>query len=332
MTQFRVLWTYLGLFLYPVGQCIDYQGYPIYQDFWQTAVLYSFLGHVLLVSFGIWCIRAYPMAAFGIFFYYLAHLVESSVLPIRDVVFEHRAYLPNVGLCIVAGWVFAHAYPKMTTIRGVRFLGVMVILLLAIAASARNQLWRDPIALWHQNAEAIPENKRAWRIYGKLLIMAGRYEEGANAIQNRGMVRMGNGDGQVFSMEPETLLNLVVANIHLKRYEQAKELIDYGFTLNMSPLNRSKLWTNYANMMQFQGRMAESEAYYREAIREYPPNLAAKINLANLLVMLRRLDEAEAIYREILEIEPGNEHARRGIEFLREMKTTDKAFPENLSQ
>ncbi|WP_028323399.1 hypothetical protein [Desulfatirhabdium butyrativorans] len=68
MTQFRVLWTYLRLYIYPVGQCLDYQGYPIYQTFWQTAVLYSFLGHVLLMGIGMWCFRRYPMVAFGIFF------------------------------------------------------------------------------------------------------------------------------------------------------------------------------------------------------------------------------------------------------------------------
>ncbi len=201
-------------------------------------------------------------------------------------------------------------------------LGIGLILLLAFVAYSRNELWRHPINLWCQNAEAMPENNRAWRIYGKSLIVAGKYEEGIRVIQDKGMIRLGNDGDQGFSMEPETLLNLLVANIRLKRYEQAKELIDYGFTLDMTPLNRSKLWTNYANMMQFQGRMAESEAYYREAIREFPSNLIAKTNLANLLFTLGRLDEAKAIYTDILKIEPNNNHAIKGLEIM-EMKQAE---------
>jgi len=40
------------------------------------------------------------LIAFGIIWFFLALSVESSFIPIEDVIFEHRLYLPSIGTFI----------------------------------------------------------------------------------------------------------------------------------------------------------------------------------------------------------------------------------------
>ncbi|MBN2711112.1 MAG: hypothetical protein JXR97_01565 [Planctomycetes bacterium] len=58
--------------------------------------------HLFLLGFcAFYCYRR-PLLVFGILFFYLGHVVESSVIML-EVVFEHRMYLPSVGLYLAVG-------------------------------------------------------------------------------------------------------------------------------------------------------------------------------------------------------------------------------------
>ncbi len=331
MTQFRVLWTYLRLFVYPIGLCIDYQSYPIYTEFWQTAVLYSFLGHVLLLCAGLWCIRRYPMVSFGLFFYYLAHLVESSVLPITDVVFEHRAYLPDAGLCSMLGWLGGRRWQGMPSSRIPRTISIAILVLLGIIAWQRNEVWRNPIALWQQNASQIPENGRAWITLGKYLLESKRYEEAYEVTKRSAEVRTDEHGDRVLRFDQEALVNMIIATVRLKRYEEAKKLIGYALESDMTPINRYKLYINYANMMRFQGKLEEAEKLYRKALDIFPEGVDAKLNLAALLGMMKRYDEAETIVHQALRIDPNSAVARKALEALQKVKMHPSTTVENPS-
>ena len=64
------------------------------------------------ISEWIWAWRRRPVIAFGILFMYLAHAVESGIIPIPELAFEHRTYLPNLGLCLVAAWLLSVEVPR----------------------------------------------------------------------------------------------------------------------------------------------------------------------------------------------------------------------------
>jgi hypothetical protein len=116
MTQMRVVVTYVRLIFFPAGQNLDYD-YPVYHSFFDPSVFFSFVFLALLAGLGVYFLRRakreasgpgspdfppiapfyYRLAAFGIFWFFLALSVESSFIPIVDVIFEHRVYLPSVG-------------------------------------------------------------------------------------------------------------------------------------------------------------------------------------------------------------------------------------------
>src|SRR5206468_5268559 len=96
--------------------------------------------------------RRRPLVAFGILFYYLAHAVESSVIPIRDVIFEHRTYLPSLGFCLVAAWVLLVELPRVPGMaRLARPLTFAILIAMGVMTWRRNEEWRDPVALWRSN-------------------------------------------------------------------------------------------------------------------------------------------------------------------------------------
>jgi len=135
-----------------------------------SEAIWAFMGHFLLLSLAAYQLRRRPLVAFGIFFYYLAHAVESSLIPIRDVIFEHRTYLLLV--VQIPQWLNSHLTPVI-----MMSLTMSLLLILGTTTWQRNQKWRDPVALWQHNVEQSPEKKRGWIILGKHLVQRGQLEK-----------------------------------------------------------------------------------------------------------------------------------------------------------
>lgn len=306
-TQMTVLWWYIRLFLLPVGMHIDYD-YPIAEGFLEVGVLLAFVGHAVLIALALATVRRAPVLAFGILFYYLAHAVESSVLPIRDVVFEHRTYLPNVGFCLIAGWLLFGLLPQWFNWRSAVMLAVVCSLILGGLTAWRNQIWRDPVALWQDNLEKAPSKQRAWVILGKHLIQAGRPSEGLQALE-RSAELTHNPDGTSSkTYTVEALLNMVVALRHLDQYQEALTLIDQVLNgAHLRAFDRAKFLVNRGNVLYQLHQYAEAETSYRMAITVFPQNIAARANLASALAARGNVAEAIQLYQEILQIDPDNE-------------------------
>ena len=62
-----------------------------------------------------------------------------------------------------------------------------------------------------------------------------------------------------------------------------------------------------------QGRPAEAESHYREALSTMPDYYAARNNLGALLAKLQRLDEAELELRLAVDLEPTSAQARANL-------------------
>lgn len=99
LTQFNVIVTYIRLLFFPVNQNLDYD-YPISHTLFEFPTFLSFLFLASIVIFGVWMFRKSRLISFGIFWFFITLSVESSIIPIRDVIFEHRVYLPSVGFVI----------------------------------------------------------------------------------------------------------------------------------------------------------------------------------------------------------------------------------------
>ncbi|NJD25004.1 MAG: pilus assembly protein PilF [Betaproteobacteria bacterium] len=147
LTQARVIWFYLGLIFFPRNSVLglyhdDFGLSGAFLEPWTT--LPAILGILALVM-GAWRIRkAQPVVAFALAWFLFGHLVESTVLPL-ELAYEHRNYLPSVGIAIAIGVLISRAVSAGGGIKRILFLatGVLVVTLSATTAARAYQFGDD---------------------------------------------------------------------------------------------------------------------------------------------------------------------------------------------
>jgi len=103
LTEPRVLGSYVKTMLLPVGQDMGlfHDNYVLSTGWftpWTTAL--AILAWLLAIGVAIKARRKHPLVSFGIGFFLIGHLLESTIIPL-ELYFEHRNYLPDLGILIV---------------------------------------------------------------------------------------------------------------------------------------------------------------------------------------------------------------------------------------
>ena len=99
LTQTQVVCQYIYLVFWPVSLNLDYD-WPASKTLLDPYVIGAILLHAGILFLAYRLCRAWPVFAFSIVWFYLTLAPTSSVVPILDVIFEHRLYLSMIGVCI----------------------------------------------------------------------------------------------------------------------------------------------------------------------------------------------------------------------------------------
>lgn len=171
-TQFRVILRYIGLLLFPVGQNLDHTQ-QAYHSFFTPQALGSFLVLLSILCLGGYLIyrsrstdSGLRVTAFGLFLFFIALSVESSVIPISELMVEYRIYLP------CSGFLMSLVTLLFTACRGQRPVKALTaalagsVLVLAFAAHARNGVWKTSIDLWEDVVKKSPDKPRGYNNLG----------------------------------------------------------------------------------------------------------------------------------------------------------------------
>lgn len=199
LTQTHVILHYLRLCIWPFGLCLDYD-WPLVDGIAAGAVP----GAALLLAFGAGVVGAARRRAWAFpglaFFMLLAP--TSSVLPVADVAFDHRMYLPLycvVVLLVGAGWrALGRGVPRAGSAaarpapRWPAAATAGIVLALAWATHLRNRDFQDPRILWSQSLQ---RNPRAFRANWWAAVDAARRGDVDAALEHaaRSTRRMPNG-------------------------------------------------------------------------------------------------------------------------------------------
>jgi tetratricopeptide (TPR) repeat protein len=192
-TQFRVIVTYIRLLFLPINQNLDYD-YPVYHSLFTLPVFLSFLLLLSILGVAVYLlfkaqkseVRSqkseeesseyaksseqsavfFRLIAFGIFWFFITLSVESSIIPIVDVIFEHRVYLPSVGAFIAISAIVLIIAERLNIRwplikKAFMLLIVLAVMALSTATYARNAVWKDKITLWEDVVSKSPKNARA---------------------------------------------------------------------------------------------------------------------------------------------------------------------------
>ena len=186
-SELGVVLHYLELVFRPTGLCLDYAWPVAVQplEFVPGAIV---VGGLLAVT--LWAVARRPKWGFSGAWFFLLLAPSSSVVPIRDLAFEHRMYLPlaaPVVAAVVAAWLVAERLlrrpDESQATRKRLALGIAALLALCAAAGLgavtlrRNAQYHSEISIWEDATRKRPENARAWSNLGDAYNSASRYDE-----------------------------------------------------------------------------------------------------------------------------------------------------------
>jgi len=102
LTSLNVLWTYVRILVLPINQNLDYD-YAIAKTLFEFPTALSALGHLVVIGAAFWFYfkKKLRLVPFGLAWFYITLSPVQSFVPIVDVIFEHRMYLPSIGLFLV---------------------------------------------------------------------------------------------------------------------------------------------------------------------------------------------------------------------------------------
>ena len=308
-TQFRVIVTYIRLLFFPINQNLDYD-YPIYRSFFNPEVFLSFLFLLALFGLGIYLLfKSYRaeknnslllrMVSFGLIWFFVTLSVESSIIPITDVIFEHRLYLPSAGffIALVSGIILIkeHLAIRAPVVARVTIpMLILVVVVLSVTAYARNMVWQDDGTLW---ADVIKKSPFKSRPHNNMALYYHRKERFDEAIKSyRTAIRLKPDYAEAY-------YNLGILYQKQSRFEEA--VISYQAVLKHNP-NYAEVYNNLGVLYQTKGHFDEAIKAYQQALKLKPDLVMLYQTLGILYQTQGGVDEAVKAYQMALKLTPDN--------------------------
>ncbi|MGC8698368.1 MAG: tetratricopeptide repeat protein, partial [Halothiobacillus sp.] len=179
-TEGRVMMDYLHWIIAPTPNALS-----LYHDDialstgwfapWTTAA--SWAGIAGLIGAAVWFKNRAPLFALGVLWFFAGHLLVSTYIPL-EIAYEHRNYLPSIGVFIALfGLIFTFAPADVERARLLRTLtlsgALALIALYAGFTALRAHIWGNPYRLAYFESTSHPDSARAsYELARVMLIMA----------------------------------------------------------------------------------------------------------------------------------------------------------------
>ncbi|MEM9791057.1 MAG: tetratricopeptide repeat protein [Planctomycetota bacterium] len=255
----------------------------------------------------------------------------SSVMPITDLYFEHRVYLPLAALlaigCLATNGLIAGRMPSEAW-RKLAVAGVLAIAtVFAGLTVVRNAEYATRESLWRTVTLRAPANPRGWHNYGRALEDRNKfamaetayrqaldrrpdYIESRNSLAvvllHQGRTREALGQlNLVVELDPElarSYYNRADAHLNLGNFDAAAA--DYGRAIELSD-EYAQAHANLGVIDLQQGRTEAALSRFRRAVEVDPTVWEGHNNLTTVLMELGRWTQAEAAFDEAFEHMPG---------------------------
>ncbi|MBT4288163.1 MAG: hypothetical protein HOD92_12580, partial [Deltaproteobacteria bacterium] len=167
-TQFSVLCFYLKTFFYPINLALDYQ-YPVLKSITNPDVFIPAFILIAILLIIVWAgtKKKFRLIAYGVIFYFTAISIESSIIPIRDVIFLHRTYLPNLGLAFAS---IALVFILFKNIKNSHYSLIFIFFIWMAVLTGftfkTNIFFQTPVKVWERVLEVSPGHLRAYQALG----------------------------------------------------------------------------------------------------------------------------------------------------------------------
>lgn len=305
--QLSILWVYIGKFFWPVGLHLEYSN--AFSELSAFVTLCAGVAHVAVLGLAFFARRRLPMLTIGISFFYFGHIVESSIIPIRDLMFEHRTYLPNIGLLIVIGSLIHVLFDRrvLDSRRSIASLGLVAVVILSTSAfltHERNEQWLDPEKFYENELKYSPKNIRVLHNYAEYAGRMGQLEKSEKLIDKMYEMAETYYEGKLDGNMVNTHVVLLMSKGRFRdALRLAKNLLREPY---LHPRTRSHVLSNIGIIYTTFGRYERAEDSFDEAYSNAGMTPKSLVAYAFVLIKNRKHDLALEVINEIKRIEPEN--------------------------
>ena len=257
ITQLVVVAHYIAKYFYPVNLQLDMH-YELAREV-NYAHWLALLFHLTLITSAIILRKNKPLWGLGILFYYSAHIIESSIIPITDMAFEHRTYIPNIGLTIAVVSMFYSAEKRLTTNRAI--ILILLSLLLSAVTFVRNNQWTNQEKFIIRELSLAPESPRSLASMASYRAKQGYFKESEKLYQQAIQINMKLGKMAVSDMN-----NLILVFVKQKKYAVAIKTANLALKYIKKRVERSKTLSTLAHVYSQMGNCSSAIKYAKMSL------------------------------------------------------------------
>lgn len=344
-TQFSVILTYLRLLIFPISQNLDYD-YPISHSLLEPKTFISLMALLSIFMLAIYLfvksnhdrkqraindkengiitsqtLSLYLLASFGIFWFFITLSIESSIISLRDVIFEHRLYLPTFGFFLSAVSCSTLVVVKLSQRfkdiwKIITLLVAGTILTLSVATYTRNNVWQSWISIWSDATAKSPGKARAHNVLGIGYFYSLKFDDALREYR------------EAVRLKPdfiEAYYNMGLVYKEKKQYEESlnmffKVLSISAFNADQFALYYNEIGINYSEL----GGLDQAVKAFASAVENNPDSSEFRNNYAFALMTKGNREEALLEFQKVLKVNPGDNYAAEAIKEIESQKTGGK--------
>ncbi len=309
MNQGPVLLHYLRLVFWPHPLTLDYAWQPVlaFNELWLPAAIVAGLFAAVVYGFVRW-----PRGFLSAMCAFIILSPTSSFVPIPDLAYEHRMYLPLA--CIILSLVLAgeKVLRKAAWDHVAVILALLAATVLGAVAFERNKDYADPEALWGEIAERIPHNFRAWVFHVGEKLERGDYRGAERAARKMlARVAIASADDPPHHNTPSSspimydAFGRVLLGRALMGQERTREALEqFEHVVNKHPDDVAARH-NKALALLSSGFRIEAEREIDLVLELNQGHLQAGMIKANMLIETGRHRDAASVFEALLSTAPG---------------------------
>ncbi|NOR44841.1 MAG: tetratricopeptide repeat protein, partial [Candidatus Delongbacteria bacterium] len=283
ISQFIVIPKYIFMSFIPIGQNLDHD-ILMPETAFSVKVIVGFILTAGLLVFSFFISKKNKIISFSILWFFALLALRSSILPIGDLMYEHRLYMSLFGFGLIISTVVFLLDNKFKFSRIHKYAPIVILGLItlsySIATFQRNKVWKTDISLWADVVKKSPEKFRPNYNIAEALKRNGYLDRALSFYLKANRL-----DPSSYG----TCNN--VGNIYYEKKDIKKAKGFYESAISINP-NYTKTLNNLANIYLTEKNYPEAEKLYLKALTIDEKYVDALFNLGNLYYLTDRKQEA----------------------------------------